>query len=318
MKLRTIWLGLVVVGMVAAQERYDLGGICFPESGGGPFAEIARAEKSGDRDRVIELNKLSVRGMCDNAYRWEHLVRALVAGKREAEATRVVEEMDERGFDLRPIVFGQSGPLGAEDPAMVRFVAGAPFRESAIGRKVARLMAEADVRRARARVGLQALRPGERPPDRYVAKGACPFECCRYGEWTAVADTDLVAAPGSKRVVGRVRKGSRVRVLTGEVHLQPEPVLVVREGSLPVGSIAFILDYEGEGDGAVYSQGKIVSMFHGYDRYCLQGPAACWGETILPERKRRESQWWVKVRLANGVVGWTVEAKKFQGQDGCG
>jgi hypothetical protein len=81
----------------------------------------------------------------------------------------------------------------------------------------------------------------------------------------------LVSGPGSSRVVGRARKGSRAVGLTGEVHLRPEPVVVLTApesdgvltaDELPKNSIAFILDYVGEGYGHVYTRGKVVVVHH--------------------------------------------------------
>jgi hypothetical protein len=169
----------------------------------------------------------------------------------------------------------------------------------------------------------------EKPPDNYVAKGACPFECCRYGNWTVSEDTDLVSSPGSSRVVGRARKGSRAFGLTGEVHLRPEPVVVLTApeqpdgvltaDELPKNSIAFILDYVGEGYSHVYTRGKVVDVLThlSYAKYCYHLSESCWGETLFPSQERQEQIWWVKVRLPSGIVGWTDKTNHFGGQDSC-
>jgi len=128
----------------------------------------------------------------------------------------------------------------------------------------------------------------------------------------------LVAAPGGKRVVGNAKRGARVVGLTGEVHLKPEPVVVLGDGDLPKGSIAFVLDYQGEGFGHVYTHGKIVSVFLGYEDYCFRFSESCWGETLLPSSERKPQVWWVKVKLANGIIGWTDKPDNFDGKDGCG
>lgn len=105
---------------------------------------------------------------------------------------------------------------------------------------------------------------------------------------------------------------------TGEVHLKPEPIVVLWDGPLPQGSIVFALDYQGEGFGHVYTQGKVVSMFLGYEKYCFRLSEACWGEALLPESERSKRVWWVKIRLAGGVIGWTNQTDHFGGMDGCG
>jgi hypothetical protein len=72
-------------------------------------------------------------------------------------------------------------------------------------------------------------------------------------------DVDLVAAAGDTRVVGRATKGSRVDTRTGEVHLRPEPVLVLLQvnGGPPKDSIASAPDYQGEGYRHIYTPGKV-------------------------------------------------------------
>jgi hypothetical protein len=106
--------------------------------------------------------------------------------------------------------------------------------------------------------------------------------------------------------------------LTGEVHLKPEPVLVLTAGDLPKDSIAFVLDYVGEGYGNVYSHGKVVQTFLGYAKYCFQPSQSCWGETLLPPQERKKPVWWVKLRLPNGVVGWSDKTENFGNKDACG
>ena len=130
-------------------------------------------------------------------------------------------------------------------------------------------------------------------------------------------DTELVAAPGSKRIVGKANKGGRAVGLTGEVHLKPEPVVVLTDGDLPKGSIAFVLDYGGEGYGHVYTKGKIVDTFLGVADYCFRTSESCWGEFLFPTAKRNAQVWWVKVRLSNGVIGWTDKADNFRDTDAC-
>lgn len=240
-RLRVGWLALFLAGSASAQEHYDLGGPCQPEAGIGPFQEILKAEKSGAWDRAVELHKLSVRGMCGNDYRWQMLAKALLTAGRDSEAVRVLQEMDSRGFELSPSQFVRM------QPELAKFMESATFLDSPIGQKVKKLREEADTRRVRLRETLRAMQASQRPPDNYVAKGACPFECCRFGAWTVEKDTDLVAAPGSSQVVGRDSKGSKVTALTGEVHLKPDPVVVLWDGELPKGSIVFARDYQGEG-----------------------------------------------------------------------
>lgn len=201
----------------------------------------------------------------------------------------------------------------------MNFMESKEFGASPLGLKIKRLENISDERRIKFREALSRMPASEKPPDNYVAKGACPFECCRYGNWTVLEDTDLVSSPGSSRVVGRARKGGRVFGLTGEVHLEPEPVVVLAGNDLPKNSIAFILDYIGEGYSHVYTRGKVVEVLThwSYAKYCYHPSESCWGETLLPSKERKEQIWWVKVRLPNGIVGWTDKTNNFGDQDAC-
>ena len=303
------------------QEHYDLGGPCEDQPTW-PGKEIQDAESAHEWDRVVMLEKEKVRGGCNVPYRWQGLVNALLSAHRSAEASRALEEMDTRGFDLNPAL------LGDDFPEIVNFMESKEFDASPLGLKMRRLENISDERRLKFQEALSRMPASEKPPDNYIAKGACPFECCRYGDWTVLEDTVLVSSPGSGRVVGRARKGSRAFGLTGEVHLRSEPVVVLTApesdgvltaDELPKNSIAFILDNVGEGYGHVYTHGKVVvvSTHLSYAKYCYRPSGSCWAETLLPSKERKEQIWWVKVRLRNGIVGWTDKTSHFGDMDAC-
>jgi hypothetical protein len=295
----------------AAEQYYDLGGPCRDQPGMN-LQEIHTAEQSGSWDRVVELEKALVRGGCRIQYRWYELANALLEAHRQTEAVLVMQEMDSRGFDLNPSF------IGKDHPEVEKFMGGQVFRASPVGMKIEQLERLSNERRIRFREALKMLPSNQRPPRNYIARDACPFECCRFGDWTVLQDTVLVATPGSKRLVGKATKGSSAVGLTGEVHLTPEPVVVVVDGELPRDTIAFVLDYLGEGVGHVYTRGKIVTTSFGYAEYCLRPSESCWGETLLPLDEQKKRVWWVKVRLANGLTGWTDKADNFGHKDACG
>src|SRR5689334_20001322 len=97
----------LVPSVLAAQEAFDLGGPCSPGVHPGPLAEIRRAKQSGSWDRVIELEKQSVREGCGVAYRWLELANSLVEAGRQRDALAAVTEMEARGFDLNPALIGE-------------------------------------------------------------------------------------------------------------------------------------------------------------------------------------------------------------------
>ncbi len=307
------------IGFPWQQARFDLGGPCSPtmnSEGPGIFKEILEARKSQSWDRLIELEKRFVRGGCSIEYRWRELANVFVQAGRQAEAIQVLDEMDARGFDLS---FGLNpSPVEEGHRELKQFMETTAFQTTSVGMKIEQLKKISDERRSHYREILRDMPADQRPPERYIARGACPFECCRYGDWAAMQDTELVAAPGDPRVVGRAMKGSRVDALTGEVHLRPEPFLALTaDGGVPKDSIAFALDYQGEGYRHVYTRGKVVSVFAAVADYCFRASDACWGETLDSREERKEPVWWVKIRLPNGVIGWTDKAERFDGKDGC-
>ncbi len=296
----------------AVEQHYDLGGPCENRPSWNGWKEIREAEKAGEWDRAVALIKQAVRAACRNQYRWFGLVNALLKAHRSAEALSILQEMDSRGFEINPAF------RDTELAEIAQFMESKEFKASPLGLKITRLEKISDERRIKFQTALNAMPASEKPAENYVAKGVCPFECCRYGNWTVLEDTDVFASPGSSRVVGRARKGSRAVGLTGEVHLTPEPVVVLAGGDLPKNSIAFVLDYGGEGYGHVYTHGKVVQTFLAYGKYCFHPSESCWGETLFPEKKKRAQVWWVKVRLHNGVVGWTDKTNHFGDKDACG
>lgn len=293
------------------QEHYDLGGPCQDKPSWSGWKEIGDAEKAGEWGRAVALRKQAVRAGCNIQYRWYGLVNALVKAHRQPEASSILQQMDSRGFEVNPAL------IDAEFPEVVKFTGSKEFGASPLGLKIIRLDKISDERRTKFRQLLNAMPATEKPPENYVAKDVCPFECCRYGNWAVLHDTELVASPGSKRVVGTARKGTHTLALTGEVHLRPEPVIVLIGGELPKDSIAFVLDYDGEGYGHVYTRGKVIQMFLGYAKYCFRPSESCWGETLFASTERKEQVWWVKVRLANGIVGWTDKTDNFGDKDAC-
>src|SRR5215469_10551733 len=85
----------------SGQERYDLGGPCLDQFNPGS-KEMYDAEKTGQWDPVVVLEKEFVRASCGNSYRWYELVNTLLKAGRNEEATRVLQEMDTRGFEVNP------------------------------------------------------------------------------------------------------------------------------------------------------------------------------------------------------------------------
>lgn len=160
------------------------------------------------------------------------------------------------------------------------------------------------------------------PPGLYVDKGACPFECCTYRKWKTRTATIAYARPDqqSKRM-GTFKAGSNVIGLTGEVHTVPGKFVILKKhGRYRPGDVLWVYTPLGEGFYKVWFQGKMYSeelayMSGPYERSipsCEESPG-CWGKL----EKELQSEWWVKVRSAEGWVGWTDQPENFSNKDAC-
>jgi hypothetical protein len=174
-----------------------------------------------------------------------------------------------------------------------------------------------------ATVTLPAAQPVARdgPPVPFEDPGACPFEGCTYGEWTA---REPVAVRRERRrgspVSFRVPRAGRVTAVTGvvvtlragRVQFRMPHEMNSASGRLRVvpGQTLFLLTYQGEGSTKAWFDGRLYDELDGSDFFnaiCEDAPARCAGRIV--EQPRRE--WWVQVRDVAGRTGWTDEAGKF-------
>jgi pentatricopeptide repeat protein len=300
-------------------QGYDLGGPCVvehreePAESGRRFRETGKAVEAQDWAKAIALEKQSVRERCDIEYNWYMLVSYLVSARKDAEAIDVLDEMDRRGFVVKPFDPGS----GLEN--INRLLDSAAFKASRVGKKLEEKKRLSEIRRAEFRKKLAAMTPAERPPANYVAQGACPFECCTYREWTVEADTPLVDRPGGSKRIGTAKQGTRVKGLTGEVRLKPVAAgIIFDKDRLKKGDIIFQLDYEGEGYSHFWYQGEVVSDELSVANFCPEPNASCWAEYIDPPGESERPVWWVNIELPDGTRGWTDKARNFGNMDACG
>ncbi len=176
------------------------------------------------------------------------------------------------------------------------------------------------------------------PPPLYVDRGACPFEGCTYGKWTARGAVPLLDRPGGVATGAVVKAGEEVEALTGEVHVRPLRVICRRpvelgEGPggamrLAPGESYWLLSYEGEGVYKVWVRGVVrtgeadfgIDFTDPPTGYCTDRPGGCeiepeGGRAAYLRWAREGAVWWVKIRTRRGQVGWTREPEKFDGKD---
>ena len=170
----------------------------------------------------------------------------------------------------------------------------------------------------------QVRTTGNAPAMPYVDKGACPFECCTYGKWTARHETTVVAdhRPGSPAAF-RLKAGEPVTadygfvVTTRPGRIRATSPVTIGEGkdrtSLQPGDVVYVLHYVGEGNDLLWFKGRELSEELHTDR---PGPIEHWKGLELLETPTTE--WWVRMKNSAGQVGWTQHADDFEGADACG
>jgi len=143
-----------------------------------------------------------------------------------------------------------------------------------------------------------------KPPNIFVDKGACPFECCTYREWVARTDLTLLVTPDGKKVVGQIKKGEKVLAMTGEIHSVPLQIVSPHDypdAGVKAGDTMYLLHYVGEGFWKVWHDGKLVEI----------------GD--LPQKGLKpKTTWWVELKTTAGIVGWVIDRHNFENQDACG
>jgi hypothetical protein len=316
------FLFLFLFAQAPVTEQSVLGGACLAEAKMGLTevqafnrlaAQYREARKSGRLAEALEAAREIVRSRCSHEHWRFQLVDLLSDLKRPEEALALVEAAYDRGSNsIEERLADLKTPIDS-----------AAFKKSRFAAKLEAERQSAFKRKTEAKLKLASMAG---PAKKYVAKRACPFECCRYGQWAATEGVVLYDRPGGSAEVVRVAKGEKVVSVTGEVHLEPIPVLVRFASpygfSVPVGSIVFLLDRKGEGYGNIWVNGKIVNAEQMHvQNVCRVGRNECWGEFVVAEDEKKmqeESEWWVLIRTRSGKVGWTKEARKFSGFAGCG
>jgi hypothetical protein len=163
------------------------------------------------------------------------------------------------------------------------------------------------------------LPPG--PPVPFEDAGACPFELCTYGDWTA---RRAVVVRRDRRhgspVVFRVAPGEKVAAITGvvvtleagRVRFRVRHEMNSRSGRLVAmpGQILYLLTYQGEGLTKAWFDGRLYDELDGaefFNAACEDDPGQCAGRIITQPRR----EWWAQLRNATGRVGWTDQAEAF-------
>lgn len=169
-----------------------------------------------------------------------------------------------------------------------------------------------------------------RPPRNYEDRGACPFECCQYGEWTARDEAVFYKTRSTgARVAFRALKGERVTALTGVV-VTLEPGRVVATGDMSVGgnggpsvrvrkgAVMYLLHPTGEGFYKIWFRGRIYEAQPETAEEHAGRPQRVADLPYIRLLSRPRTVWWIKARDGRGRTGWTRQDDRFDGMDACG
>jgi len=330
-----IVLGLCVTGIAAeaATPVYDLGGPCLDDQPHGAALDeymdlhrrLTRAVRREAWDTVIALQKKSVRLMCDNPYRWFTLAEYHRRAGQDTAALRVVTHV----YEHHPNEVEQRLADGYELLVAVR--ASRPFEGSRLQAMMRKNRRALRTRRRRYRRSLRELPDARKPPERYVARDVCPFECCVYRTWSVHGPVTVYERPRSDTVVARLEAGDTVQGMTGNVYLRPRPVALRQKlylGRDPrtsqkvyadTGEMVFELDYIGEGFSNVWYRGNVHTVSsYSFRNHCPRPGEDCRAEYVHDGGEAYPRSWWVKIRLPDGTMGWTDEVEPFGNMDACG
>lgn len=162
-------------------------------------------------------------------------------------------------------------------------------------------------------IGLRLVWSNGIPPAPFYDFGACPFECCIYGDWTARTHVDVRANYTMESAISfSLENGDPVTGLTGVVitdkpgRLRAKDAIDLGQVVQP-GEIVFIYTYFGEGFWKVWFGGGFVGEvgypFTDTDQFeLLEYPV---------------QTWWAEIRDSQGRTGW-VREPDFDGMDACG
>jgi hypothetical protein len=198
--------------------KFELGGACVGAgltSAAKPplsFAAEGEARKYKKWDSLIENDKFKVRANCVVPYLWEMLLRDLASSGRYAEAASMLDQLN--GYK---IILPQAVVSGVDHA----FLASKEFRDSGYGKQFAVKDEATQHAYEIAKKKLASMPAKEKPPSPFHRSGACPFECCRFGQWKARGPVKLYADKESKKAIADVAEGEQVTALTGEVILDP-------------------------------------------------------------------------------------------------
>ena len=158
------------------------------------------------------------------------------------------------------------------------------------------------------------------PDSAFVRRGACPFECCIYREWTAESAIVARVQPRDSALAGfTLQRGEAFTADSGNVYVTSAQLAVVNDSvgdahywSFAPGDTLVVLDYTGEGHYHVWHDGKVQDT----EGFWARGRLPVVADTIGTWK----TEWWIHATRADGRSGWFIadNTNRFRNADACG
>ena len=149
-----------------------------------------------------------------------------------------------------------------------------------------------------------------------VDQNSCPFEGCQFGTWTVTQPARIYSTwEPQRKLLRTLPAGEKVSALTGVyITIEPSQVRVTApmpEYNLKPGDTVFLYMSIGEGFYSAWFNGYWVDEFDGSSIRGLGCNRGCTAELLKPGR----TEWWVRIKAADGTIGWTRDSDHFDGKD---
>ena len=150
------------------------------------------------------------------------------------------------------------------------------------------------------------------PPEQVLHSGACPFEGCRLGRWTARETVPVYDHPDSSVTRAPLTSGQSVLALASEVRALPRAATITALGpddrtlGMNQGDQVLVLYPGGEGALVVVHKGEV-----------RRGALDLAVSYVLPlGQAPLDYTWWVRVELPDRSIGWLRNPlRQFDGMD---
>lgn len=159
-----------------------------------------------------------------------------------------------------------------------------------------------------------------RPKAPVVVSGACPFECCHYGDWKLLGAASVRRRPSDTAPMSFwLKRGQAVFADSGFVQVDTIGLVVMRANHVDAmyktpfasGDTLLVLDYLGEGQYNAWWRGYSIQVESFWD---APGPKSA-GSIV----RQLSMRWWARVRDARGRRGWMdMDKVRVSGADACG